>query len=355
MDKKNIVFTGGGSGGHSVVAMTLIKYFRSQGVSEISYIGSSKGIERSLCEKNKIPYYSISTGKLRRYFSFQNALDFFKVFWGIVESFYLLLTTLRKTDVVFSTGGFVSVPASLAGKVLGKKVYLHEQTTRVGLANKIVAKLADKVFLSFDSSIKYFPKQKSMVVGYPLRKAFKSLDLKTKEFHGIDLVHPKKKIIFITGGGNGAFKLNELVKKYYEQLTQDFIVIHQTGKKFLEEYKDFQSENYLPVGFIGDEFPDLLKSSSLIICRAGAGTVSELMAIKSNVLFIPLKIAQQNEQYHNAVEALKYVNGKILLEDELDRLDLVSIIKDLHIESSKAEILPSNSAELIFEELSKNP
>ncbi len=349
--KKSIVFTGGGSGGHSVVAMTLIDYFRSQGQDNISYVGSTQGLERELCEKHKVPYYAVTTGKLRRYFSFQNLLDIFKVSWGIIQSFFLFLTRLRKANIIFSTGGFVSVPAAIAGKLLGKKVYLHEQTTRVGLANKIIAKLADKVFLSFESSKVFFPKEKSLVVGYPLRDSFHNKELQYKSFQGIDLESPSKKILFITGGGNGALKLNQLIAENLEKLTKDYIVIHQTGKKFLKEYEGLKNGFYFPVAFIGEEFPDLLKASDTIICRAGAGTVSELMALQSKVLFIPLKIAQRNEQYHNAVEALKVVRGKVIEEDELTDTDLLEVLHELNQKELPRAQSANESQKLIFEEV----
>ncbi len=346
--KKKVVFTGGGSGGHSVVAMTLIEYFRSQGQTDISYIGSQTGIERELCKKHDIPYYPITTGKLRRYLSFENVLDFFKVGWGVLQSFFLLITYLRKTNIVFSTGGFVSVPAAIAGKVLGKKIYLHEQTTRVGLANKIVAKLADKVFLSFESSKEFFPEKKSLIVGYPLRKQFHKKELEHLNFQWIDLENPGKPILFITGGGNGALKLNQLVDKYREALTEKYIVIHQTGKLFLDDYINHKNESYLPIDFIGDEFPDLLKAASVVVCRAGAGTVSELIALKKNVIFIPLKIAQRNEQFHNAEEALKVLKGTIVEEDNLENFDLVSEIDKLSVPSTESPVLSLDSERLIF-------
>lgn len=325
-----IIFTGGGSGGHAMVASTLIKRIQKDYPEQrVYYVGSKNGIEKSIAQELGIEYSAIHTGKLRRYFSLENIIDVFKVFFGIFECFILLLGRLRETKIIFSTGGFVSVPASLVGAILGKKIYLHEQTSRLGLANKIIAKFADKVFISFEESFQFLPSDKTILSGYPLRQELIDTKRKHTIVKEVSIYSPSKPLLFITGGGNGSKLLNDLVKKSTKDLCEKFIVFHQVGRKFFSEFKEYENESYKVFDFIGDELVDILKASTVVICRAGAGTVSELIHLNKNTIFIPLKIAQRNEQYHNATEALKFLNGFIIQEDELGELHLISKIEEL--------------------------
>ncbi len=341
---KKIVFSGGGSGGHSVIAMTLIEYFRSQGIKDIQYIGSYHGLEKDLAHKNNIPYHAISTGKLRRYFSFENFIDFFKFIFGVLQCFVLFLGKLRTTDIVFATGGFVSVPSAIAGKILGKKVYLHEQTSRLGLANKIISKFSDKIFVSFEST-KDFISKPCIVSGYPIRSSF---------FNSKEKIIYNRPLLFITGGGNGSKFINDLVDDWFDSLSEKFHIIHQVGQQYINDYLEKRSENYEIFGFM-DNLPQVLSSADLIISRAGAGIVSEILALKKKVLFIPLKIAQRNEQFHNAMEVVKCGHGRILSEDDYQCSDLIGILNDL--ENVKIDSLTThknkalNPTELIFQNL----
>ncbi len=338
---KSFVFTGGGSGGHSVVAMTIIDYFKAKGVSNISYIGSHEGLEKDLAIKNDLPYYSISTGKLRRYLSVENVIDVFKFLWGTFQCFYLFFTKLKKTDIVFATGGFVSVPAAISGRILGKKVYLHEQTSRLGLANKIISIFANKIFISFESTKKFISKE-CIVSGYPIRNSLKNKAAK---------IDTPKPLLFITGGGNGSKFINDLVDSWKEGLLEKYTIYHQVGKKYFKEYKEKETDNYKVFGFINN-MEEVLNSSELIISRAGAGIVCEIMYLGRKALFIPLKIAQRNEQYHNAEEVVKKGHGVILTEDEyhcsnlLDKVHKLEALNSVIFESKK-----DRSAQIIFENL----
>ena len=198
-NKAEIIFTGGGSGGHVMPAITLIQQLQSD--YQIEYIGGKKGIERELIGELDIPYHPISTGKLRRYFSIENLLDFFRVIKGVVDSFFIILFNSKKDTLVFSAGGFVTVPVVFSAWLLGRKIFIHEQTSRVGLANKIASKFARKVFISFKESFKFFPKEKTTYSGYPLRNSLFSNEKNDVEIGGIKLSQVDKPILFITGGG----------------------------------------------------------------------------------------------------------------------------------------------------------
>jgi len=321
---EKIIFTGGGSGGHVMPAITLIKKIQATTEWQVSYVGGRDSIERSLIAEYDVCYKPITTGKLRRYFSFQNFIDIFKVGIGLVQSFFYFLFKSPRT-LVFATGGFVSVPVVIAAKLTGKKVFIHEQTSRVGLANKICSKFADKIFVSFEESLNYFPKNKSFHFGYPLRDECYEREIHRSHFKDFSLKE-EKPLLFLTGGGNGSLLLNNLVKNDLDELLKSYRVIHQVGKAFISEFEALGSTDYLPVAFVGSEIIDIMKSAEIIISRAGAGTVCELMALKKRSVLIPLKIAQKNEQFHNAMEAKNKLNSLVLSEDELAELSILKVI-----------------------------
>ena len=168
-DFKQIFFTGGGSGGHVVPALTLIGAIRKSSDINIYYVGGIRSVERELVRNQGLEYYAIQTGKLRRYFSIDNMIDFFKFFIGIVQSLVILFKYKKRETLIFSTGGFVGLPLVIAAGILGFPVFIHEQTSRVGLANKIASYFAEKIFISFLESQKFFPEHKIIFSGYPLK------------------------------------------------------------------------------------------------------------------------------------------------------------------------------------------
>jgi UDP-N-acetylglucosamine--N-acetylmuramyl-(pentapeptide) pyrophosphoryl-undecaprenol N-acetylglucosamine transferase len=347
---RDIIFTGGGSGGHVMPAITLIKKLKESNSWRISYIGSKNGIERSLISEYDISYRHVLTGKLRRYFSVQNFLDLFKISLGFLQSL-LHFIKMPSNTIVFATGGFVCVPVVIAAKLTGKKVFIHEQTSRVGLANKICSKFADTIFVSFEESIKFFPVERTELSGYPLRDECYTEEIKTSNFNNFSLKGDRP-LLFITGGGNGSLLLNNLIKKDLDELTKTYRIIHQVGKAFIEEFNQFKSNEYLPVAFVGSEMIDIMKSSEIVISRAGAGTVCELMALKKRSIYIPLKIAQKNEQYHNAIEAKNNLGSLVVEEDQLENLDifeLISKFKDINVDKHDFEV--KNGTRYILEHL----
>jgi UDP-N-acetylglucosamine--N-acetylmuramyl-(pentapeptide) pyrophosphoryl-undecaprenol N-acetylglucosamine transferase len=347
--KKNIIFVGGGSGGHVMPALTLITKLKTDQSFTLYYIGGKKGIEKEVIQKTGIPYFPISTGKLRRYLSFENIIDFFKVLLGIFQSILIMFRFSRKT-LVFSTGGFVSVPVVIAAKLTLKKVYIHEQTSRVGLANKIASFFADKIFISFEESRKFFPEGKTFFSGYPLRDDCYNLNFPNLDINGISLNNIQKPILFVTGGGNGSYLMNELVKNNLDTLKAKYFIVHQVGKNFEQQFKQFRDKNYFSAAFFDKEMIPLFKKAKVVISRAGAGTVCELLALRKKSIFIPLKIAQKNEQFHNAIEAQKKLGSFILTEDEIPNCDFISYLEAFE-ESLEQDIpdykFPNGTEELI--------
>ncbi|MDD0854173.1 UDP-N-acetylglucosamine--N-acetylmuramyl-(pentapeptide) pyrophosphoryl-undecaprenol N-acetylglucosamine transferase [Halobacteriovorax sp. GB3] len=332
---KTIIFTGGGSGGHVIPALTIIQKLKeSKKNYQIVYFGSYKGIESTIVPEQVDRYIGISTGKIRRYLSFENVKDIFKIGLGLIQSFIKLLSYSSKDTVIFSTGGFVSVPVVIAGKITGKKVYVHEQTTRMGLANKVSSYFANKVFVSFEESLKFI-KGNAFYSGYPVRSECFDHQLRVKTFKHIDLSTIDKPLFFITGGGNGSLLINERIKEVLDELKEQYVVIHQVGKNFLKEYESFNDESYLALDFVQEGMIDLFKKAEVILSRAGAGTVCELMALKKKSIFIPLKIAQKNEQYHNAMAAKELCGSVVCTEDELQNKSLTALIEELKVSQDK--------------------
>lgn len=352
--KKTLIFTGGGSGGHVMPALTIIKKIDQDSKYDVHYVGGIASIERELVQDYKLTYHPIRTGKLRRYLSVENMKDIIRVFLGLVDSFKLLWKFDRKTTLVFSTGGFVSVPVVIAAKLQRKKAFIHEQTSRVGLANKICSLFADRVFISFEDSYKYFDENKTHYSGYPLREECYTDEIKPVRINGRVLNEEKKPILFITGGGNGAQLINKLIEKNFQFLSEKYVIVHQTGKMFFNEFNDkLKHPDYLPMPFVGPEMIDLFKLATVTISRSGAGTVCELIAVGKKSIYIPLKIAQKNEQFFNALEAHKKLGSIIIEEKELSDQAFLHALEEIGTHNPMTKIQKQNGLQFLVEEIEK--
>ena len=347
---KNIIFTGGGSGGHVVPAITIIKELIKRGQINLLYIGGRNSVERELIKKINIPYKAIFTGKLRRYFSLENMLDFFKFQLGIFQAFFYLFKFKKQETIIFSTGGFVGLPAVIAGGFLGIPIIIHEQTSRVGLANKIASNFAKKICVSFEDSQKFFPKEKTVLTGYPLNQNCYQEKNNHYKFNGFILNEIDRPIILITGGGNGSKLLNDFVLSQLEEIKDKFFIIHQVGKNYIDDFKKIETKNYLPVDFVSD-LVELMKHASLVVSRAGAGTVMELMALQKPSVFVPLKIAQKNEQFFNAKEAQKILNSLIINEEDLNNHKLNNLYEQISSLEINSQNKIKNGLDLILNEI----
>lgn len=345
-----IIVTGGGSGGHTMPALSMVetikKYCKEQDMGfELLYIGSNEGIEKKLAQKEGLDYRGISTGKLRRYFSWQNFTDIFRIIAGFFQS--LAIIRRFKPDLLFSTGGFVSVPPVVAARFLRKAVIIHEQTIDAGLANKLASKFADKVALTFEESKKYFPPKKVVVTGIPMRdKIFQGKKESAFERFGLNGDLPT---IYFSGGGLGCHLLNVVSKEVIPQLLDKANIIFQTGHinegadyldmlKFREGLEESKKGSFVIYKFINDEIGDLFSVADLAIARSGAGTVNELIALKIPAIFVPLAIAANNEQLKNA-KIMKSLGGaEIIEEKDLTAVTLMHFIKELLYEGKAVEM-----------------
>lgn len=335
-------------------ALTIIKKINQDSKYDVHYIGGIASIERELVQDYKLTYHPIRTGKLRRYLSVENMKDIIRVFLGLVDSFKLLWKFDRKNTLVFSTGGFVSVPVVIAAKLQRKKAFIHEQTSRVGLANKICSIFADRVFISFEDSYKYFDENKTHYSGYPLREECYTDEIKLVRINGRVLNEERKPILFITGGGNGAQLINKLIEKNFQFLSEKYVIVHQTGKMFFNEFNDkLKHPDYLPLPFVGPEMIDLFKLATVTISRSGAGTVCELIAVGKKSIYIPLKIAQKNEQFFNALEAHKKLGSIIIEEKELSDQSFLHALKEIGTHNPMTKIQKQNGLQFLVEEIEK--
>ena len=279
---KRIILTGGGTAGHVTPNIALLPRLKELGY-DIQYIGSYTGIEKELIEPFGIPYHGISSGKLRRYFSVQNFTDPFRVLKGFREAHKLIRQL--KPDVIFSKGGFVSVPVVLAGKRCKVPVIIHESDMTPGLANKIAIPSAAKVCCNFPETLKSLPEGKAVLTGSPIRQEL----LSGNKIAAMDMCHftSDKPVILVIGGSLGAVAVNNAVREALPELLKDFQIIHLCGKgKMDESLKDV--EGYCQFEYIKNELRNLFALADIVISRAGANAICELLALHKPNLLIPL-------------------------------------------------------------------
>ena len=307
---KRIILTGGGTAGHVTPNIALIPKLRELGF-DIHYIGSYNGIEKDLIEPFGIPYHGISSGKLRRYFSLQNFTDPFRVIKGFGEARKLIKNL--KPDVIFSKGGFVSVPVVLAGKKCKVPVIIHESDMTPGLANKISIPSATKVCCNFPETLEHLPKEKAVLTGSPIRQELLE-GSKTAALEFCDLTDDKP-VILIIGGSLGSVVVNNAIRSILPELLKDFHVIHLCGKgKMDDSLKSLKG--YVQFEYIQNQLKDLFALTDIVISRAGANAICELLALRKPNLLVPLSAnASRGDQILNA-RSFEHQGFSVVLEEE---------------------------------------
>lgn len=322
---KRIILTGGGTAGHVTPNIALLPRLKELGY-DIQYIGSYTGIEKELIEPFGIPYHGISSGKLRRYFSVQNFTDPFRVLKGFREAHKLIRQL--KPDVIFSKGGFVSVPVALAGKRCKVPVIIHESDMTPGLANKIAIPSAAKVCCNFPETLKSLPEGKAVLTGSPIRQEL----LSGNKIAAMDMCHftSDKPVILVIGGSLGAVAVNNAVREALPELLKDFQIIHLCGKgKMDESLKDV--EGYCQFEYIKNELRNLFALADIVISRAGANAICELLALHKPNLLIPLSAnASRGDQILNARSFERQGFSLVLEEEQLTKETLLAAVKNLY-------------------------
>lgn len=285
---------------------------------------SALSLEYKTITRLNIPFVGLNTGRLQRKLTRFTLFSLLKLPFGIIKSFFILIGF--RPDVVVGFGGYVSIPVILCAFMLKIPVVIHEQTMEAGLANRLISRFAKKICISWNSSRKYFPKDKVVLTGNPIRK-FPILN--PQLYISESIFNNKLPTIYVTGGSSGSHFINVLMKGIIEELLKKYNIIHQVGDA--HEYHDFDNleqlreslpekfhDNYILKKFIDpSEVGELIKSSSLIISRSGMNIVTELLYFEKPALLIPLPFSQNNEQLKNAKFLEKIGIGKVLQQNIL--------------------------------------
>lgn len=353
MNKKTIVLTGGGTAGHVSLNQAIIPTLERKGF-EVHYIGSKDGIELELIRDTfpHIKYHAISSGKLRRYASVKNFTDPLRVGKGLLQAIYILRKV--KPSVIFSKGGFVSVPVVMAGKLAGIPVVVHESDVTPGLANKIAKPFAQHIFTVFPETLKHLPADKSSCSGSIIRsELFEGNKMKGLQLCGFSGFKP---ILLVMGGSQGSTVINDAIRTNLTRLLEMYDIIHLCGKgksdntlSGIAGYKQFE--------YVTTELPDLLHATNVIVSRAGSNSIFEFLALRKPMLLIPLsKLQSRGDQLLNANIFEKQGWAKVLEEDDVTPKAFIKTIENLHsqteqirqvMEKSELPKTPDDMVELI--------
>lgn len=322
---KRIILTGGGTAGHVTPNIALIPRLKELGY-EVQYIGSYEGIEKNLIEEMQIPYYGISSGKLRRYFDLKNFSDPFRVLKGCSQAHRLMKKL--KPDIVFSKGGFVAVPVVLAASRCHIPVIIHESDMTPGLANKLAIPFATKICCNFPETLNHLPKEKAVLTGSPIRQELRlgNSDAALK-FCGFE---PGRPVLMVIGGSLGSANVNEAIRGILPRLLERFQVIHLCGKGKLDPSLT-GTKGYVQFEYIEKELADLFALADIVVSRAGANAICELLELRKPALLIPLgSNASRGDQILNARSFQSQGFSQVLTEDQLSPDLLLDTIWSLY-------------------------
>ncbi|MBU0667933.1 undecaprenyldiphospho-muramoylpentapeptide beta-N-acetylglucosaminyltransferase [Patescibacteria group bacterium] len=320
-----LVLTGGGTGGHILPNIVLIQELKKRHGRELEllYVGSRRGMERKMIGDIGVRYKGIFTGKIRRYFSLRNALDLFLLPIGIVQALFILMGFRPK--VVFSKGGFVSFPVTVAARMLGIPVVLHESDVVPGLANKVMGKFARKICVAYGETAKFFESGKVTLTGNLVRCDIVRGDRAAAlDFTGLK---GNKPVLLFMGGSLGAQFLNDFVLDNLDDLLKEYEVVHICGAGKVREVK---RRGYCAFEYVGDEMKDLYALADIVVSRSGANTLAELAALGKPAILIPLgKNASRGDQIINARAYAKEHSAIVILEDEFNKKAFFADLKRL--------------------------
>ncbi len=319
---KKIILTGGGTAGHVTPNIALIPELEKRGY-EVHYIGSKEGIEKELIKNFDIPYYGISSGKLRRYFDVKNFTDPFRIMKGFTEADKIIKQV--KPAVVFSKGGFVTVPVVKAAKRRHVPCVLHESDISPGLANRLCISSASAICANFPETLEHLPADKAHLTGSPIRsELFSGNRLTGLDFCGFSAEKP---VILVIGGSLGSVRVNEAVREILPDLLEKYQIIHLCGKDKVDESLK-GTEGYVQFEYIQKELCDLLDAASFVISRAGANAICELLALHKPNILIPLSLeASRGDQILNAESFEKQGFSYVIKEEDLTSERLLEAIQ----------------------------
>ncbi|MBR0171835.1 MAG: undecaprenyldiphospho-muramoylpentapeptide beta-N-acetylglucosaminyltransferase [Lachnospiraceae bacterium] len=320
-----IVLTGGGTAGHVTPNIALIPHLKERGY-DIAYIGTNDGIEKKLLSDFDLRYYGISAGKLRRYFDPKDFSDPFRVIKGYGQARRILKQ--EKPDVIFSKGGFVSVPVIHAASTLKIPCILHESDLTPGLANKLCIPFAKKICCNFPETLQYLPKDKTVLTGTPIREELRQGDAAAgRSFCGFTDAKP---VIMVFGGSLGAGSINEAMRGAMDTLLKDFNIIHICGDEKMDNLK-LSVPGYRQFEYVKAELKDLFALADIVVSRAGANSICELLALKKPNILIPLSVkTSRGDQILNARSFEKQGFSVVIEDEDLDEDVLIDHIRSLY-------------------------
>ncbi|MFC4061971.1 glycosyltransferase [Planomonospora corallina] len=325
-----MLVTGGGTGGHTYPALTTVATAREQAAArgydlDVLWVGTANGLEARVAAENGIPFRAIKTGKLRRSPGARelaaNLADMFRIPVGVLQAFGI--AARYRPDVVLSTGGYVCVPLGLASRILRRPLVMHEQITALGLANRILARVATRIALTHPSSMEHLPakaRERAAVTGNPVRPHLLRGNAPSGRWHfGFA---PELPLVYVTGGAQGSLQINTLIEEILPSLLERAQVLHQCGPNWVERLTKAAErlpghlrERYRPVPFVGEELADVLAAADVVVSRSGAGAVAELTAVGKPSVLIPLVPSAGDEQRQNARYLAEAGAARALLEN----------------------------------------
>jgi len=337
-----VIISCGGTGGHIYPGIAIGQILRNEISNvEILYVGTKDGMEKNIILKEKFNFTAVESGKLLRKISLTNFLNLFKLFKGIFQSMRIIKTF--KPDLIIGLGGYVCVPVVISGWLLKIPIVLHEQNVIPGLANKFLSRLAKTIFVSFPETVKLFPKGKAVFTGNLVRENIGTLD-KKECIYKLGLEYSKKTVTLL-GGSQGAHTLNMCFLNFIKLLKDENIqIIWMTGVRDYEycknEIRNLNIKVLIQPFF--ENIEEVYAVTDLIICRAGASTVAEIIKCNIPAIFIPYPYASSNHQFFNAEALVKNNCAMILNEKELNPEKLKKLILDLINDEDKLNSFKKN-------------
>lgn len=334
-----VIVSAGGTGGHIYPAIAIINKIKEEEPdSEILYIGTSDRMEKDLIPELGIKYEEINVSGLKRKLTLKNV----KVLYQFLKARNKCKKIIKEfdPDVVIGAGGYVTGPVIWAAKKLGKKTFIHEQNSVVGLSNKYLTKYADKIGVSFSSTINEFPKDKVVLTGNPCSEKAIKMKKANKENYGLD---KNKKIVLIVMGSLGSRTVNDKIVSFLNDFKdKEYEVVFVTGNSYYEKVKKMRVPSNVKIVPFIYEMPSLMKVTDLMVTRAGASTMSEITALNVPAIFIPSPYVTNNHQYKNAMDLVNQNAALILEEKNLSKENLINLIDDILNNKDKYNEIKTN-------------
>ena len=338
-----VVISAGGTGGHIYPALAIInKIKEKEPNSEFLYIGTTDRMEKDLIPELGIRYEGINISGLKRKLTLENI----KVLYKFLKARNKCKKLIKEfnPDVVIGTGGYVTSPVIWAAKKLGKKTFIHEQNSVIGLSNKYLTNYADKIGVSFESTMKFFPEEKVRLTGNPCSEKALKIKKANKEDYGLD---KNKKLVLIVMGSLGSKTVNDKIVSFLNEFkNKDYQVLFVTGNSYYESVKKIKAPENVIVKPVIYELPALMKAADLIVTRAGASTMSEILVLGLPAIFIPSPYVTNNHQYKNAMDLVNKNAGLILEESKLTKENLINLIDQTLSNKKEYETIKNNLKEL---------